>query len=148
MARKIETLYSRALTQRDMDKYFEVVNILEISHRATFNNLYDEIKNVKDTIASFSGNQVVGGLIGSRLNSGIYFVRFLGVDPRFEKNGVGTLTLNRAENFSREIDFDRIAFETHFRNVEWYQRRGYARFDEFQSLRSNDNRVILSKELV
>jgi ribosomal protein S18 acetylase RimI-like enzyme len=64
--------------------------------------------------------------------SSIYYLWFIGVDPKYQGQGIGTKLMHELIDGSREIDLPLYLETTVEKNVGWYEQLGLSVFHEAQ----------------
>jgi N-acetylglutamate synthase-like GNAT family acetyltransferase len=129
MARR-DPYFSRkvvSLSQSDIKRYFEVVGVIEESLKKGLPSLYDEFTNVPLTLACLdNGSTVRGGVIrGYDRKNNLATVRFIGVTPGFQGDGIGTKLLTALEEDAKKTGLSGVMAETGKNRASWYERQGY-----------------------
>lgn len=89
-------------------------------------------RNLSSNFVVFEGMRIIGSILGV-FNGRRGWIYHLAVDPSFQKNGVGTMLLQKTEQALKKLGTRRILLgvnKTNLKVLPFYEKYGYQKVDD------------------
>ena len=110
--------------------------------------IYIKKQFVGNTIfGTFDGEKLVGFLVANEPFGGILFIPWIMVIKDYQRKGIGTILLEKIEEYARKEGVHSIHLETYDRDLEYYKKREYKEYGFDKNSYFGADAYLMKKEI-
>ena len=129
-----------------LEDYLEYSRLTK-EYLAREDKINEFVKNAGIILGAFIERKLVGYLIARKVWGGVGYCEALGVLNEYQRKGIGTILLEKIEEYARKEGVHSIHLETYDRDLEYYKKREYKEYGFDKNSYFGADAYLMKKEI-